>query len=85
MVLITVPYSERELGDALDRVHRAVGQDIDFDASLDVREGLVELFTADESAADEVRNRLEQNEDDLGFPVERVGVQGTGVASHAEG
>ncbi|MGZ8631869.1 MAG: hypothetical protein ACXWZF_13030, partial [Actinomycetota bacterium] len=48
LVVVAVPYSERELGRALERVHRVVGDDIPFDASLDIRGGRVELFTADE-------------------------------------
>lgn len=80
---MAVPYSERELGRALERVHRVVGDDIPFDASLDIRGGRVELFTADEPSALEVRGVLVAREGDIGFPVERIVVEGSGVSSAA--
>ena len=80
MVVVTVPYSERELGDALERVHEVV-DDIAFDASLDIRGGRIELFTADEASADEVRDVLTARVGDLGFPLERIVVEGSGVST----
>lgn len=80
LVVVAVPYSERQLGDALERVHRVVGPDIDFDASLNIRAGRIELGTADDAAADEVGARLEANEGAVGFPLDRIVVEGSGLS-----
>lgn len=83
MVVVAVPYSERALSDALGRIHEAVGSEVPFDASLDIRNGRIVLGTKDDAAAERVKGLLGANGASVGFPLDRIVVEGSRLAQPA--